>query len=96
MSEEEQEAIEILKKIRNSLYVDEYHYDWQLAIDTILNYIDKLQKQLDNSISREKVKKLAEKTKHYANSYDCITADYKQSQGIGEYMAYIKLLNNKE
>ena len=47
-------------------------------------------------IHKSKVKELAKKYEFALNGYDSSTADYKQSQNLGRYMACVELLEEGE
>ena len=44
---------------------------------------------------KDKIKKRAIEYENNNEGYDCTTADYKQSQNIGKYLAYIELLEER-
>ena len=58
----------------------------------ILNLIKKQQKEIKNSISKDKIRKKMQEYYEKASPYDCDTANYKQSQEIGGWNALRKLL----
>ena len=58
----------------------------------VLNLIEKQQKELENSVSKDKIREKMQEYYEKANPYDCDTADYKQSQEIGGWNALRKLL----
>ena len=105
MSEEELKAIEELKRFINK-YEPFVFYSKQKG-DTaeinphirmyenykaILNLIEKQQKEIENSVSKDKIREKMQEYYEKASPYDCDTADYKQSQEIGGFNALRKLL----
>lgn len=64
----------------------------QYKISTLLNLINKQQKELENSVSKDKIREKMQEYYEKASPYDCDTADYKQSQEIGGWNALRKLL----
>ena len=59
---------------------------------TLLNLITKQQKEIQNSVSKDKIREKMQEYYEKASPYDCDTADYKQSQEIGGFNALRKLL----
>ena len=58
----------------------------------LLNLINKQQKKIENSVSKDKIREKMQEYYEKASPYDCDTADYKQSQEIGGFNALRKLL----
>ena len=44
---------------------------------------------------KDKIKQRAIEYEHNNDGYDCTTADYKESQNIGRYLAYLELLEER-
>lgn len=104
MSEEE-----IIDILQHYLEMEEFNNagDFLIAIDKILDlYNAEKEKNKEkteltmkiigaNYISKNKIKELAKKYEYASVGYDSLTADYKQSQDIGRYIAYVELLKGE-
>ena len=87
----ENQAIENLIKENKELELnlDFKNKELEKLYDTEEKYIK------DNYISKDKIKELAKKYEYASVGYDSSTADYKQSQDIGRYIAYVELLKGE-
>ena len=83
--------LQIRYKIENDKYLEEKEKNIQDMIKDIecSNFIK------DNYISKNKIKELAKKYEYASVGYDSSTADYKQSQDIGRYIAYVELFKGE-
>ena len=88
-SEEEKKAIDYLQLCYDLSTIDNKSLP---KLATVLNLIEKQQKEIKNSISKDKIREKMQEYYEKANPYDCDTADYKQSQEIGGWNALRKLL----
>lgn len=90
MSEEEKQAFDILDSFEPDDLIECAIY--RNALEKINNLIEKQQKEIKNSISKDKIREKMQEYYEKASPYDCDTADYKQSQEIGGWNALRKLL----
>jgi hypothetical protein len=69
------------------------YYNGELFTAKQLKSIEENQKKY--FVNKSKIKELAKKYEFAINGYDSSTADYKQSQDIGRYIAYVELLKGE-
>lgn len=80
-----------LKEIMNNLEIKENYIDNE---GSYIEYVEtkELNKIFNCVISKQKIKDNMKKYEWALNNYDCIKSDYKQSQGIGSWIALAKLI----
>ena len=89
MTDKEKKAIDYLQFCYDLSTIDNESLP---KLATVLNLIEKQQKEIDNSVSKDKIREKMQEYYEKASPYDCDTADYKQSQEIGGWNALRKLL----